>query len=82
MRLNAHEYAAMDFKTRSLMARCWIYLNNERVMDCVIADEEAGYIVQYARDPRGNILVDEHGEAQTRRLEGDVRILDPQKDAN
>lgn len=78
MRLNAHEYLGLGRKQQMLMNRVQVWMNGQQVKDCVIADEEAGYVVRYQRRADGLIAADEHGEAITERVYGLVRIFDPQ----
>jgi YD repeat-containing protein len=53
-----------------------IFLDGERIGQVIIADEEAGEIVRYQRDPDGQIISD--GDQCAREtLKGEVRIVLP-----
>ncbi|MDQ1924558.1 hypothetical protein [Massilia pseudoviolaceinigra] len=50
-----------------------VYLDGVRVHDCVIADEEAGYIIRHALDEQGRLIVQDD-EVMCIAEPGQVRI--------
>lgn len=54
-----------------------VYLNNVELDSVILADEEEGYLIQYAKDEHGK-LVTKNGEIQTQRRTGIVRLTWPE----
>lgn len=57
--------------------RAIITLNGERVEYCTEADEEAGYVERFKLGKDGKPYI-EGEEIATERVEGEVRIIDPE----
>lgn len=76
MRLDIDERDAYDAETQILLHHAEIFLDGERQPPGVlVADEEEGYIIRYARDGEGNLkrICDEF---ETERVDGAVKIVD------
>jgi hypothetical protein len=43
-----------------------VYLDGERVFDCVLADEDAGFVIVRQRDSSGRLFVDGDHEVERR----------------
>lgn len=64
----------IDFKGK-------ILLDGEEVKNVITADEEEGYILVYARDPNGEIIINHSaGYAVKKALHGEVNII-PETDS-
>ncbi len=79
MKLSIEDLTGNDPEKAALCLRAVILLNGEKVEMCIEADEEEGYIVRNAVDENGQIYLDGE-EVATERLEGEVRIIDPEKE--
>lgn len=77
MRLDIDERDAYDAETQILLRHAEIFLDGERQPPGVlVADEEEGYIIRYARDEEGNLKITRSGECETERIDGVVKIVD------
>lgn len=50
-----------------------IYLNGVRQQDCLVCDDEQGFVLRQARDGRGRLTL-ERGKARTVKLHGKVEF--------
>lgn len=79
MRLSIKEGdAGYQFPSRTRYAS--ITLNGVKVSRVITADEELGYILRYATDDEGRIVIDRtsgQGVAVTEELHGAVQVVNP-----
>ena len=61
-----------------LVRHAKVFLDGEEVQYCILADEEAGYVLRYKTDDKG-MLMHDGDEIATERLEGKVTITDTRK---
>jgi len=59
----------------SFMFDVTVRLDGINVQDCTEAAEEQGYIVRYARDKNGDLIIDVFGNCEKEKVYGDVYIL-------
>lgn len=74
MKLDAHK--DWDHPERGPLVRhAKVYLDGEEVQYCILADEEANYVLRFKTDDKGALIRD-GDEIATERLEGKVTIVD------
>lgn len=72
MRISADKHNDAYFPDAEFSA---VFLNGERVLDCILADDERGCVVTLARDDIGNILINyDTAQPYVNMLQGAVKI--------
>jgi hypothetical protein len=80
MRLTVDDLKGPDVKKARLAYRCRVLVNGVEVKNCVVADEEQGYVVCHivpSSLPNDRSLWPKSWPTETRR--GKVEIIDPDK---
>lgn len=76
MKLSIEDRHGTDYAKAVFVTRAVIVLDGKRVERCTEANEEEGYVIRYAADEKGNLIV-EGDDIKTERLCGKVQIIDP-----
>ena len=63
-----------DVMERGLTGKVDVFVDGEKVSRCIEADDEAGYVLCWQTDERGNVVLGDDGFPKMVRLEGRVEI--------